>query len=1051
MRFNEDSRVKIPAILHLIRLGYEYLSLKTLEWDESSNIVPSIFRDSLARINPNATPSEIDSVLSELGLLLDNEDLGKAFYERITETSGIRVIDFDDFENNSFHVVTEYTCKNEDEEFRPDITLLINGLPLVFIEVKKPNNRDGILAERRRMNTRFQNSKFKRFVNITQLMMFSNNMEYDDDSPEPLEGAFYASTSYSKPVFNYFREEEELDLDQLLLTAKSEDEDFVLKDNNLVSIKHSAEFATNKNPNSPTHRLCTSLFSRDRLKFLLRFAIAHVKTESGLEKHVMRYPQIFATKEIEKKLDEGTNQGIIWHTQGSGKTALAYYNVHYLTDYFQKKGIVPKFYFIVDRIDLLDQASREFRSRGLVVHNVSSREEFANDIKSKVAIHNDSGKPEITVVNIQRFKDDPDVIRSTDYAIDLQRVYFLDEVHRSYNPEGSFLANLVQSDRNAIRIGLTGTPLLNASISVKKEGQDKAEKKEYSSKVLFGDYIHKYYYNRSIADGYTLRLIREEIETKYKLELKEILEQIKVLKNSENRKQLYAHEKFVEPMLDYIITDLEQARVTHNERTTGALVICDSSEQAKEMAKIFENKYTGAPSGSQPPSNRAPQPPAASTSQPSVRESLSSYTVANRTVTTHALILHDVGTKQERKDRVDEFKDGNIDILFVYNMLLTGFDAARLKKLYLGRIIKAHNLLQALTRVNRPYKSFRYGYVVDFVDIESEFEKTNQSYFDELQSELGNELENYSNLFKSEEEIEEDIEFIKDELFRFDTKNAEIFSQQITQIEDRVEMRKVIKALNLAKTLYNQIRLAGQFELLAMLDFRKLNQLSIEANNHLAILNQREALENADTNTNLLNIALEDVLFTFRKVSESEMIIADELRETLRRTREGLAGNFDPGDPQFITLKEELERLFRKKNLAEITQDEMEENIETLNDIDERARELDRENQLLRAKYENDEKYARLHKRLLEKGEPTDNERKLFEALSAVKEQADAQISLNAQILCNEAFAKAEMTRLVIDEFSKKRNLTLNPDLTKFIITLVMKEYMNEFHGQLSA
>ena len=87
------------------------------------------------------------------------------------------------------------------------------------------------------------------------------------------------------------------------------------------------------------------------------------------------------------------------------------------------------------------------------------------------------------------------------------------------------------------------------------------------------------------------------------------------------------------------------------------------------------------------------------------------------------------------------------------NMLLTGFDAARLKKLYLGRIIKAHNLLQALTRVNRPYKGYRYGYVVDFVDIESEFEKTNKDYFDELQSELGDELDKYSDLFKTEAEI----------------------------------------------------------------------------------------------------------------------------------------------------------------------------------------------------------------------------------------------------------------------------------------------------------
>jgi len=83
----------------------------------------------------------------------------------------------------------------------------------------------------------------------------------------------------------------------------------------------------------------------------------------------MRYPQLFATKAIEQKLTDGIRKGIIWHTQGSGKTALAYYNVRYLTDYYQKQSIIPKFYFIVDRLDLLQQAHREFISRGLIVHN----------------------------------------------------------------------------------------------------------------------------------------------------------------------------------------------------------------------------------------------------------------------------------------------------------------------------------------------------------------------------------------------------------------------------------------------------------------------------------------------------------------------------------------------------------------------------------------------------------------------------------------------------------------------------------------------------------
>ena len=185
----------------------------------------------------------------------------------------------------------------------------------------------------------------------------------------------------------------------------------------------------NKLPDTPTNRLCTSLFSPARLSFLLQYSLAFVNESDGQHKHVMRYPQLFATRAIEKKLNSGIRKGIIWHTQGSGKTALAYYNVHFLTDYFQRSGIIPKFYFIV-------------------------------------------------VVNIQKFEDDPDVVRAEDYDVTIQRVYFLDEVHRSYNPTGSFLANLSQSDQNAIKIGLTGTPLL---------GDD------CNSRALFGDYIHKYY------------------------------------------------------------------------------------------------------------------------------------------------------------------------------------------------------------------------------------------------------------------------------------------------------------------------------------------------------------------------------------------------------------------------------------------------------------------------------------------------------------------------------------------------------------------------------
>ncbi len=1035
MSFTEDSRVKIPTILHLMRLGYEYLSLKGTHWDKDTNIFPELFSSAVSRINPDMTSDDVDRLLEEVKLSLDNEDLGRAFFNKLKARSGTKLIDFENFSNNSFHVVTELTYKNGDDEFRPDIILLINGMPLVFIEVKKPNNRDGIIAERERINKRFQNPKFKRFANITQFMIFSNNMDYVDGDPEPVQGAFYASSSYDKPVFNYFREEEVLDLTALLKPLTDEQELAVLKDNNLEVIRSNPEFLSNKEPSRPTNRICTSLLSKERLSFVLRYALVYVSESDGLQKHIMRYPQMFATKAIERKLNEGVRKGIIWHTQGSGKTALTYYNVGFLTDYFQKREIIPKFYFIVDRLDLLQQAQREFTARGLIVHTINSREAFTRDIKATQVIHNHSGKAEITVVNIQKFKDDPDVISTQDYNVTIQRVYFLDEVHRSYNPKGSFLANLTQSDTNAIKIGLTGTPLL---------GED------YNSRVLFGDYIHKYYYNASIADGYTLRLIREEIATNYKMTLQQALEEAEVKMGDVDRKEIYAHQSFVEPMLDYIISDFEKSRGTLNDATIGGMIICDSSDQAKKMFELFNAVYASKPLSS---SDSVEPQQATSVAEPiptyvqttSMEPAKQAHKVSNA-----ALILHDVGTKQERKDWVEDFKAGKIDLLFVYNMLLTGFDAKRLKKLYLGRVIRKHNLLQALTRVNRTYKDFRYGYVVDFADIRKEFDATNKAYFDELQSELGDEIESYSKLFKSQEEIKQEIEHIKDVLFRFDIDNMETFCDQINQIQDRETVLALKNALADARSLYNLIRLQGEYDFLDELDFTKLNVLFRVASDRLDMLNLAISIQDGVDIGNLLNRALEDVIFTFTKIGEEELVLADKLKNTLRQTREALASNFDQQDPKFINLKDELERLFKKKNLSEVTQDEMVANIDALNKIHQRVKELNRQNNQLRQKYLGDTKYARLHKRLYERQQErrdiTDSERKIFEALLGVKEDADSQVLDNTSVLDNESYFERHLLPKVHNRFIKQQSIPLNAEAVRYVNHLVVAEYLKEFN-----
>lgn len=980
--------------MHLTRLKYDYLSLKRYNGGicSETNIFKSLFWAGINRINGcNLSEQEVDQLLEELTIKLSNDDLGRAFYKILLDgINGLRIIDLEDDSRNTYHIVTELTYRNGEDEFRPDITLLINGLPLAFVEVKKPNNRDGIIAEHNRINTRFSKEVFRRFVNITQLMVFSNNMEYDDADPEPIEGAFYASSSYQKLFFNRFREEEP-QLHTAIQEIDGQKEDFILSDNNLVSIKGTSEYCTNLNGLTPTNRILTSLFSHNRFLKLLKYGFAYVERTNKdgiktLEKHVMRYPQFFATMAIEQKLDAGIKHGIIWHTQGSGKTALAFHNVRYLRDYYQKQGKVTKFYFVVDRLDLLTQAGEEFAARDLHVEKVNSKDDFIQNIRT-IGTASNTGEDTITVVNIQKFSTES-IVRRADYDVNVQRVYFLDEAHRSYNPKGSFLANLMASDREAVMIALTGTPLIG-------EG--------YNTKDVFGEYIHKYYYNRSIVDGYTLKLIREGIKTKYRVKLQSILEELKMQEGSFKKKDIYAHPKYVAALVDYIVEDFKHSRIALGDSSIGGMIVCDSSAQARTVDE----------------------------------------TLNNITEISHVLILHDVDDKETRRGYQEDFKKGKIDLLVVFNMLLTGFDAPRLKKQYLGRLIKEHNLLQTLTRVNRPYKSFRYGYVVDFADIRAEFDKTNQAYFKELQAELGDEFERYRDIFKSQEEIEQDIRTIQDKLFMYATDNAELFSQQITALDDKQELLALRQALDTYKELINIMQLFGYEELAQKFTMENLHALSTEVNNRIAIVNLKQNMRDGEDVSGLLNLALDQIEFHFRKVSESELVIADQFQDILEKTRQELERNLDTKDPEYISLLEELKRIFKKKNIEELTADEMKQNIQELERIRKAAAQQNLRDQMLCAKYKNDVKYMRTHKRIKANPPPIGSDPVIFDVLIGIKVAVDQKVLKNQRMMDNHKYFSSEIMPEIIQS-CRSNGVQPTASQVKFMESCISSEYFAE-------
>ena len=996
MKFNEDTRVKIPALVHATRLGYKYISLKQekMQVDIRNNIFTNIFKESINRINnSNLSNDEIQKILDEITLLLDNEDLGKSFYNILVYGyKGIRLIDFKDIDNNNFNCVTELPYVNGDDEFRPDIVMLINGMPLGFIEVKKPNNKDGILAERNRINVRFKNQKFRKFINITQLLVFSNNQEYNDDSVVPIEGAFYGTTNYGNVFFNCFREE-----DQTIFSKISEidieEENFILKDNNYVAIKGSEEYKTNLKNTTPTNRIITSLFSKERIFKLLKYGIVYVekKNKNGIteiQKHIMRYQQFFATLAIQNKIENNVKKGIIWHTQGSGKTALAYFNVKYLTDYFQSKGVIAKFYFIVDRLDLLKQACDEFESRGLTATRVTSKETFKTNIQSD-SVTDFTGGNTINVVNIQKFSEDS-TVKESDYNVNIQRIYFLDEAHRSYNPRGSFLSNLISSDKNAIIIALTGTPLLKQNIA----------RLTYSSKDIFGDYIHKYYYNKSIADGYTLKLIREGIETSYKEKLNGALEEIRKVLSNSKEKGVYAHKEFTDPLVEYIVKDFKESRIRFEDDSIGAMIVCDSNPQARNIFK-----------------------------------SLDDYPELSK-----ILILHDEDDSEIRANEIRDFKEGKIDVLVVQNMLLTGFDAPRLKKIYLGRVIREHNLLQTLTRVNRPYKNFKYGYVVDFADIREEFDKTNAEYFAELQEQLGADFEEYNNIFLSVEEIDKKIEEIKEKLFMYNDSNLEEFTNQVNELEKK-ELTSLKNTINNYKELYNIIKLSNSAELKESIDIVKILKMLQIVNSRIGIINLTKS-ENEIDSREMLNVALSKIDFNFTKICEEELSITDNYKEHLDKVRNEFKNNIDTDDLKYNELLREYKSIFQFKGFEDITIDEIAENEKKLDTLYDKIHRVNVANDMLLQKYFGDAKYVKIHKRVKDRLPKFPNT-KLFGILINLKENIDNLILKNSNIMDNESYFKHEVGILVIDEYEEYQ-FTLVQDEIHFFADLIVENYLLE-------
>ena len=943
MEFNEDSRVKIPGLLHFLRLGYTYQSKKGQNIQKHNNIFVDVFKESMKEVNGREYSDEqIQDAIKEIESLTNNrKDKGQSFYNRLKAYSDhMKLLNLEKPEKNDFRVVSELPFVGEhDVKFRPDITILVNGIPLAFVEVKKPNNYNGIQAEFERMkNDRLSKDEFVAFFNQLQVLGFTNNQPYDDASRTKKQGSYYTTPNGNSCKYNHFREEQEIPVSDFI---DEKDKAFLLKDINSEELAGTPEFEDNLQPDTHANRFITSVFSQDRLMFFIRYGIAYVDSPiDGFDKHIIRYPQYFALQALKKDIKNGMHRGVVWHTQGSGKTAFAYFATNVLRDYFRtvNNGTITKFYFVVDRLDLLTQATSEFEARGLTIAKIDSRDDFIKNIQSKAVIDRSKQKnaylETMNVVNIQKFSDDSRVIPEADSAV--QRIYFLDEVHRGYRVDGKFLANLLGADKDGIFIGLTGTPIITTVKS--KDGKEKeCLQKHFKTTDLFSKYIHKYYYNKSIADGYTLKIRKEKIDTKFRNDIRAMMgipEDKEI--PSEKWEQVMESSEYINPLCKYIVDDFETFKETFHDNSFGFMIAAATTKHAQLIHEWFEKNF-----------------------------SLRTALVIDKESDNKEKQEYFIGKRDPRTGKTTIKYDGVI----VLNMLLTGFNAPRLKKLYLLRTITKHNLLQALARVNRPYKNMEYGYVVDFVDITKEYEDINRRYLEELRADLEDEADSsdVNDFFVDIEAVKRKIADLENSLFIYMGNieaNLEAFRKQLEPLDEKT-IRIINAQLDEYVSCYNELRMAHEDT--SNMPIKRIEIARREASRRVSLLYAERMLDSGDEESE--DIDFTNLIVEFLKNGEIDLEFSseDDVMEILTTFNNARHTNTDKKDPAYHDIYGRYKKLIKEFKTEGDTTAKTKKYIEGTKALIKEMQILNDTNNSLVSRYNGSKEYMRIHKRLRER------------------------------------------------------------------------------------
>ncbi|MDE1207100.1 type I restriction endonuclease subunit R [Tenacibaculum larymnensis] len=737
--FKEDHISQLPALQLLIAMGYIYMNpedaLAERGHKTSGVFLESILREQLKRINTAKVSSikevaftasnieaaiialrdvpMVDGYISTAQKLYELLTLGKSVEQSIDgdrKSFDIHYIDWKHPENNVFHVTEEFSVLRSGlkEHYRPDIVLFVNGIPLCVIECKRPDMKEPL---QQAISQNLRNQKEDGIRNLYSLAQLLMSVTVNEGS--------YATTGtpekfWAKWQENFKSKEEELHYEETLLQLKNIPLSTQVK-NSLFTERYRyvrAYFdALEQTKILPTPQ-DQYIFSLCKPERLLDLAYNFTLFDNGTKK-VARYQQYFAIHKAMQQIthvQEGKRMGgVVWHTQGSGKSLTMVMLAQAIAMESSIKN--PKIILVTDRTDLDTQITGTFKKCGIEVANAKSGTQLVELLKSK------SDAVVTTIVN--KFTT---AVKKINTPLESPNIFVLvDEGHRTQH--GTFNIEMQKTLPNACFIAFTGTPLF---------------KKDKNTLSKFGTLIDSYTVDQAVEDKAVVPLLYEG---------RHALQEV----NSAPLDNFF--NMVSEPLSDYEKADLKRKfsradqlntadqkiyaicwditnHYTKNFQDTGfkGQVVCQSKQAAVKYKKYLDE--IGRVSSElviSPIDEREGEDSAYGETSELVKKFW------------HKMMDEHGSAKKYQTNIVNRYKnDHHPELIIVVDKLLTGFDAPQNTVLYLTRKLLGHTLLQAIARVNRVAKDKDYGYIIDYYGVLKELDSALKTYstfedFDEEQ------------------------------------------------------------------------------------------------------------------------------------------------------------------------------------------------------------------------------------------------------------------------------------------------------------------------------